>query len=75
MPLAMFNYLLFPLMLGIIGYYFTAIYEERILVEKFGEEYIKYQKRVGMLIPLIGKKRNNINKKNHFHYSNHRKLQ
>jgi len=57
LPLAMFNYLLFPLMLGIIGYYFTAIYEERILVEEFGEEYVEYQKKVGMLIPLIGKKR------------------
>jgi len=57
LPLAMFNYLLFPLMLGIIGYYFTAIYEERILVEEFGEEYIEYQEEVGMLIPLIGKKK------------------
>ena len=57
LPLAMFNYLLFPLILGIIGYYFTAIYEERILVEEFGEEYIEYRKKVGMFIPLIGKQR------------------
>lgn len=56
LPLAMFNYLLFLLVLGVIGYYFTAKYEERILVEEFGEGYCEYQKKVGMLIPLIGKK-------------------
>jgi protein-S-isoprenylcysteine O-methyltransferase Ste14 len=30
-----------------------AIYEERKLVREFGEQYLRYQKRVPMLIPLV----------------------
>ncbi len=56
-PLAMMNYLLLPLILGIIGYYFTAKYEEEILLQEFGEEYFAYQKKVGMLLPFIGRYR------------------
>jgi len=56
-PLAMMNYLLLPLILGIIGYYYTTKYEEKILVEEFGDEYIAYQKKVGMFIPFIGRYR------------------
>ena len=56
-PLAMLNFILIPLLLGIIGYYFTAVYEEKILLEEFGEEYINYQEKVGMLMPFIGRKR------------------
>ena len=58
LPLLMLNYLLLPLLLGIIGYYYSALYEERILIEEFGDEYLTYQKKVGMLVPFIGKKRN-----------------
>lgn len=45
--------LLLPLLIGIIGYYRTSIYEETILVDHFGEEYIKYQKNTGRLFPLL----------------------
>ncbi|MBN1328028.1 MAG: isoprenylcysteine carboxylmethyltransferase family protein [Candidatus Heimdallarchaeota archaeon] len=56
-PLTMMNYLLIPLVVGIIGYYYTTKYEEEILVEEFGDEYIAYQRKVGMLIPFIGRYR------------------
>ena len=56
-PLAMQNYLLLPLILGVIGYYSTAKYEEKILEAEFGETYHKYQKKGGMLIPFIGKRK------------------
>jgi len=57
MPIMMQNFLLIPLILGVLGYYLSAVYEEKILVEEFGEEYIDYQKKVGMLIPFIGRKK------------------
>jgi protein-S-isoprenylcysteine O-methyltransferase Ste14 len=56
-PLAMQNYILLVLILGIFGYYTTTKYEEKILVKEFGEEYKKYQAEVGMLIPFIGRKK------------------
>ena len=51
------NFLLIPLILGIFGYYFTAKYEERILEKEFGEDYQSYQRKVGMLLPLIGRRK------------------
>lgn len=56
-PLAMLNFLLLPLIFGILGYYFTSKYEEEILLENFGEEYRNYQSSVGMLIPLLGRRK------------------
>jgi len=56
-PLVMSNYLLIPLILGVIGYYNTAKYEEQILEKEFGEEYQAYQRKVGMLIPFIERKK------------------
>jgi protein-S-isoprenylcysteine O-methyltransferase Ste14 len=56
-PLALQNYLLIPLAFGIIGYYFTAKYEEKILVNEFGEEYKIYQRKVGMLVPFLGRRK------------------
>lgn len=56
-PLTMLNFLLIPLAIGIIGYYFTAKYEEEILVKEFGYEYQIYQSKVGMLLPFIGRKK------------------
>lgn len=56
-PLLMQNYLLLPMILGVIGYYSTAKYEEKILEAEFEETYYEYQKKVGMLIPLIGKRK------------------
>jgi len=36
----------------IIYFYIGSIYEERKLVEKFGEQYIEYQRRVPRIIPV-----------------------
>jgi len=55
LPLLLKNPLLIPLIFGIYGYYAVAKYEEEILLIEFGEEYRKYQQKVGMLIPFIGK--------------------
>ena len=57
LPLVVSNYLLLPLILGIIGYYYSALYEEKILVEEFGNEYRAYQEKVGMLVPFFGRKK------------------
>jgi len=56
-PLAMQNYLLLILVLGIIGYVQTARYEEKILLQEFGEEYEAFQRKVGMIIPFIGRRK------------------
>ena len=56
-PILFSNLLLLVLIFGIWGYYRTAKMEEEILVKEFGEEYRNYQQRVGMLLPLIGKKK------------------
>ena len=56
-PLAMQNYLLLILVLGIIGYVQTARYEEKILLQEFGGEYEAYQRKVGMIIPFIGRRK------------------
>ncbi len=38
----------------IIGYYIAiGKYEERILVEKFGNDYLEYKKKTGMLFPKL----------------------
>ncbi|MBU7017888.1 MAG: isoprenylcysteine carboxylmethyltransferase family protein [Theionarchaea archaeon] len=55
-PLAFLNLLLFGCVLGILGYYRIAQEEERVLTNRFGEEYIQYKKRVGMFIPRMRKK-------------------
>ncbi|MFX1535627.1 MAG: methyltransferase family protein [Promethearchaeota archaeon] len=54
------NILLLPLVLGSYGYYQTAKYEENILEAEFGDTYREYQKKVGMLVPFIGRRRSNI---------------
>jgi len=43
---------LFPL-LGIPGYYCITFDEERLLVQRFGEEYAEYQKKTGRFIPRL----------------------
>ena len=53
-PLALLNPLLFGCVLGILGYYRIAQEEERVLINRFGEEYLQYKKRVGMFIPKMG---------------------
>lgn len=39
--------------IAIPGYYFVSLYEESLLVERFGEEYREYMKRVNGFIPRI----------------------
>ncbi|MFZ2330824.1 MAG: isoprenylcysteine carboxylmethyltransferase family protein [Atribacterota bacterium] len=34
-------------------YYFITIYEEKLLIRRYGEKYKEYQKRVPMLIPFL----------------------
>jgi protein-S-isoprenylcysteine O-methyltransferase Ste14 len=42
------------LWIGIVAFYvFISRYEERILTEEFGDEYLKYKKKVGMLFPRL----------------------
>jgi protein-S-isoprenylcysteine O-methyltransferase Ste14 len=44
------------LAVGMTGYILIAIrYEERDLVKILGEDYVKYQEKVPMLIPKLGK--------------------
>jgi protein-S-isoprenylcysteine O-methyltransferase Ste14 len=44
-------WLMIPLLCVIIGVYPTAKAEEEVLISQFGEDYIKYQEKVGMLFP------------------------
>jgi len=43
---------LIPLLLVLIGYNYLASAEERILTEKFGDEYLDYKKRVSKWVPI-----------------------
>ncbi|MFX0086289.1 MAG: methyltransferase family protein [Candidatus Hodarchaeota archaeon] len=47
--------LIFPLLIGIYGYYKTSIYEESLLVNYFGNKYEKYQKNTGRFLPRVKK--------------------
>lgn len=51
--LALQSLLVFPLLLGIIGYYRLSKYEEDILIEVFKDEYREYQQNVGRFFPRL----------------------
>ncbi|MBU7015253.1 MAG: isoprenylcysteine carboxylmethyltransferase family protein [Theionarchaea archaeon] len=53
LPLALLSVPLLLLLVGIPGYYGIATAEEKILIQKFGEKYRKYQKEVGMFLPKV----------------------
>ena len=55
-PVMSLGHLLFAI--ATTGYIYVAVkyFEEKDLVKSIGPEYIKYQQRVGMLLPYIGKK-------------------
>ena len=53
LPLVLLNILLVVCIVGIPGYYTVAKMEEKMLIDRFGDEYREYQKRVGMFIPKI----------------------
>jgi protein-S-isoprenylcysteine O-methyltransferase Ste14 len=40
-------------LLIIAFYYYLCRYEERILTEEFGDDYLQYKKKTGMLFPKI----------------------
>jgi protein-S-isoprenylcysteine O-methyltransferase Ste14 len=40
--------------IAIPGYYFVSIYEESMLIERFGEDYLNYMKQVNGFTPRIG---------------------
>ncbi len=44
---------LVPALCVMIGIYPTAKAEEEMLIERFGEEYIEYQRKVGMFFPRL----------------------
>jgi protein-S-isoprenylcysteine O-methyltransferase Ste14 len=46
-------WLLIPTACILVGIYPTARAEEEVLVERFGEEYMGYKRRVGMLFPKL----------------------
>lgn len=46
-------WLLIPTACILLGIYPTARAEEEVLVERFGEEYMAYKRRVGMLFPKL----------------------
>ncbi|MFX0015006.1 MAG: methyltransferase family protein [Promethearchaeota archaeon] len=48
--------LILPLLFGIYGYYDLSNYEESILVDHFGEEYLQYRETVGRFFPRLQKK-------------------
>jgi len=41
----------------IIFYYYICRYEEKLLIEKFGNQYLEYMKKVPMLVPFMKIKR------------------
>ena len=43
---------LIPLLAVLLGYNYLANAEERLLTEKFGDEYLEYKKRVSKWVPL-----------------------
>lgn len=52
-PLVMLTPALFWFVIGIFGYYRIAKEEERVLLQKFGDQYKKYQQKVGMFFPKL----------------------
>jgi len=46
-------WILIPTLFVIVGIYPTAKAEEELLIEKFGEQYREYKKKVGMFFPKI----------------------
>jgi len=49
-------WLMIPLLCIIIGIYPAAKAEEDVLIDQFGEDYVKYQEKVGMLFPKCARR-------------------
>jgi len=48
--------LVIPLLIGIPGYYRHSLYEEKLLIEEFGDQYQKYRESTGRFFPRIIKR-------------------
>lgn len=55
--LAWLNLLAVPSLISIPGYYLMTGIEEKILIERFGDEYRTYQEKTGRLFPRLRKPR------------------
>jgi len=56
LSISTFSLLSLALFMGIFIFYnYLASYEEKLLEEKFGEEYIKYKQRTGKWVPRISR--------------------
>lgn len=55
--LAWLNLLSVPSLIGVPGYYFMTGVEEKILIERFGDEYRTYQEKTGRFFPRLKKPR------------------
>jgi protein-S-isoprenylcysteine O-methyltransferase Ste14 len=47
-----------PCFAAIPGYVLNIDTEEKMLIERFGDEYMSYQRRTGRFFPLIRKRKN-----------------
>lgn len=58
LPLTWLNLFAVPCLIGVPGYYNLVGNEEKILVERFGEEYRKYQEKTGKFLPRLVTRQN-----------------
>jgi len=57
LPLALLNLVGAMPLLGIPGYAYITDVEEKLLVARFGDEYVHYQKATGKLLPKLGRRK------------------
>lgn len=57
LALTWLNLLTIPSLIAVPGYYYGIDDEEKILIERFGDEYREYQEKTGRFFPRFGKTR------------------
>ncbi|MBS7632456.1 isoprenylcysteine carboxylmethyltransferase family protein [Candidatus Bathyarchaeota archaeon] len=53
LPLFLLNPIALVPLVGVPGYYCVTYQEEKLLIERFGEKYVEYQKRTGRFLPKL----------------------